>query len=73
MMAYDNLSIFIEPIQSRCAVLRYTRLTNAQILDRLLKVCETENVDYDDQGLEAVIFTAEGDMRQVRVYSTSSW
>lgn len=48
-------------------MLRYTRLTDAQVLDRLLTVCEAEHVNYDDPGLEAVIFTAEGDMRQVRV------
>ena len=46
-------------------MLRYTKLTDAQVLDRLLLVCEAEKVDYDDAGLEAIIFTAEGDMRQV--------
>lgn len=55
-----------EPIQSRCAVLRYTKLTDAQILARLLSVIEKENVQYTDDGLEAIIFTAQGDMRQVR-------
>lgn len=55
-----------EPIQSRCAVLRYTKLTDAQILARLLSVIEKEKVQYTDDGLEAVIFTAQGDMRQVR-------
>lgn len=56
-----------EPIQSRCAVLRYTKLTDAQILARLLSVIEKEKVQYTDDGLEAIIFTAQGDMRQVRV------
>lgn len=46
-------------------MLRYTRLTDAQVLDRLLRVCEAESVSYDDKGLEAILFTAEGDMRQV--------
>uniref|UniRef100_A0A4X1UW52 Replication factor C subunit 2 n=1 Tax=Sus scrofa TaxID=9823 RepID=A0A4X1UW52_PIG len=55
----------IEPIQSRCAVLRYTKLTDAQILARLLNVIEKEKVPYTDDGLEAIIFTAQGDMRQV--------
>lgn len=55
-----------EPIQSRCAVLRYTKLTDAQILARLLSVIEKENVPHTDDGLEAIIFTAQGDMRQVR-------
>lgn len=54
----------IEPIQSRCAVLRYSKLTDAQILARLLTVCEKENVSYSNDGLEAVIFTAQGDLRQ---------
>lgn len=54
----------IEPIQSRCAVLRYSKLTDAQILKRLLEVCEQEHVDFTDDGLEAIVFTAQGDMRQ---------
>ncbi|XP_048645865.1 replication factor C subunit 2 isoform X4 [Marmota marmota marmota] len=54
----------IEPIQSRCAVLRYTKLTDAQVLARLMSVLEKEEVRYTDDGLEAIIFTAQGDMRQ---------
>ncbi|KAG2459461.1 RFC2 factor, partial [Polypterus senegalus] len=54
----------IEPIQSRCAVLRYTKLTDAQVLARLMEVVESEKVQVTDDGLEAVIFTAQGDMRQ---------
>ena len=37
-------SSIAEPIQSRCAMLRYSRLTDAQILERLLDVCEKEEV-----------------------------
>uniref|UniRef100_A0A8C9KN63 Replication factor C subunit 2 n=1 Tax=Panthera tigris altaica TaxID=74533 RepID=A0A8C9KN63_PANTA len=55
----------IEPIQSRCAVLRYTKLSDAQVLARLMTVLEQEKVQYTDDGLEAIIFTAQGDMRQV--------
>ncbi|EJK64947.1 hypothetical protein THAOC_14258 [Thalassiosira oceanica] len=53
----------IEPIQSRAAILRYSRLTDEQILQRLQYVCKEEEVTYTDGGLEAIIFTAEGDMR----------
>lgn len=38
-----------------------------QICDRLMEVIELENVRYVDDGLEAIIFTAQGDMRQVIV------
>lgn len=53
----------IEAIQSRAAILRYSRLTHEQILANLLKVCEAEELAYTDEGLEAILFTAEGDMR----------
>lgn len=53
----------IEPIQSRAAILRYSRLSDEQILTRLRQVCEAEQVSYTNDGLEAIIFTAEGDMR----------
>jgi replication factor C subunit 2/4 len=62
-LACNNSTKIIEPIQSRCAVLRYSRLSDIEILDRLLQVCKEESVPYDDSGLEAIIFTAEGDMR----------
>ncbi|XP_066261604.1 replication factor C subunit 2 [Euwallacea similis] len=54
----------IEPIQSRCAILRYSRLTDAQVLARVIQICQKENVNYTEDGLEAIVFTAQGDMRQ---------
>ncbi|CAL8370001.1 unnamed protein product [Lota lota] len=54
----------IEPIQSRCAVLRYGKLTDGQVLARLQQVVELERLAVSTDGLEAVIFTAQGDMRQ---------
>lgn len=63
-LACNTSDKIIEPIQSRCAILRYTRLGDAQILKRLLEICEAEKVPKTDDGLEAIIFTAQGDMRQ---------
>lgn len=63
-LACNQSEKIIEAIQSRCAVLRYSRLSDAQVLRRLLEVCEKENVVKMDDGLEAIIFTAQGDMRQ---------
>ncbi|AOA60823.1 Replication factor C (RF-C) subunit [Komagataella phaffii CBS 7435] len=54
----------IEPLQSRCSILRYSKLYDEQVLSRLLYICKEEGVKYTDDGLEALIFTAEGDMRQ---------
>ncbi|XP_048582642.1 replication factor C subunit 2 [Nematostella vectensis] len=63
-LACNTSDKIIEAIQSRCAILRYTRLTDAQVLTRLLEICDKEQVPKVDDGLEAIIFTAEGDMRQ---------
>lgn len=54
----------IEPLQSRCAILRYNKLADDQVLARLLEVAKAEDVKYNSEGLQALIFTAEGDMRQ---------
>lgn len=54
----------IEPLQSRCAILRYARLTDAQVVARLLAIAEAEKVEHTDDGLAALVFSAEGDMRQ---------
>jgi len=63
-LACNSSEKIIEPIQSRCAVLRYSKLSDSQVLARLLEVAKAESVTYTDDGLEAVIFTAQGDMRQ---------
>ena len=62
-LACNTSSKIIEPIQSRCAILRFSRLADEELLDRLRIICEAENVGFSNDGLEAVIFTAEGDMR----------
>jgi replication factor C subunit 2/4 len=80
-LACNMSNKIIEPIQSRCAILRYSKLRDAEILKRLLEICELEDVcprrvgvfffinpdlqvKYNDDGLTALIFTSEGDMRQ---------
>ncbi|VDN54850.1 unnamed protein product [Dracunculus medinensis] len=63
-LACNQSDKIIEPIQSRCAIIRFSKLTEEDIAARLLKVCAAENVKYDNTGIDALIFTAEGDMRQ---------
>ncbi len=57
--------LFVEPIQSRCAMLRYSKLNDEQLLKRLMDITKAEQVSFTSEGLEAIIFTAQGDMRQV--------
>lgn len=63
-LACNSSEKIIEPIQSRCAMLRYSKLSDPQVLAKLLIVCDKENIPYGDDGMEAIVFTAQGDMRQ---------
>ena len=43
-LACNMANKIIEPIQSRCAILRYAKLRDTEILKRLLEICESEKV-----------------------------
>lgn len=62
--ACNQSNKIIEPLQSRCAILRYSRLTDAQVVKRLMEICAAEKVEYSDDGIAGLVFSAEGDMRQ---------
>jgi len=64
-LACNISSKIIEPIQSRCAILRFSRIADEDMVARLKYVLEQESAPYDQSGLEALIFSAEGDMRNV--------
>lgn len=43
-LACNTSSKIIEPIQSRCAIVRYTKLSDREVLERLLVVARAESV-----------------------------
>ncbi len=57
-------SKIIEPIQSRCAVFRFTPLKKEDIVARLSWICEREGVKCNDDALETIYEISEGDMRK---------
>lgn len=62
-LACNSSSSVIEPIQSRCAILRFHKLDDKQVVKRLRQVCAAEGVPITDDGMEAIVFFADGDMR----------
>ncbi|WFC93652.1 replication factor C subunit 4 [Malassezia brasiliensis] len=71
--ACNQSNKIIEPIQSRCAILRFGRVSDEELLRRLVEICKAEHVEYADEGLAAIVFTAEGDMRQAINNLQSTW
>jgi len=62
-IACNESSKIIEPIQSRCAIIRFTKLSDEEVCQRLKIVMDREAINYTEDGMEALIFTADGDMR----------
>jgi replication factor C small subunit len=58
----NYLSQIIEPIQSRCVVFRFTRLTNEDIVGHLKTICQKEGVKCDDKAL-TIYEATSGDLR----------
>jgi len=57
-------SKIIEPIQSRCAIFRFTPLKKEDVVSRLRWICEQEGCKYTLEGLETIYEVSEGDMRR---------
>ncbi len=57
-------SRIIEPIQSRCALFRFPRLDREDIIGMLKLISDREGVKLKDEGIEAVLYVSEGDMRK---------
>ena len=60
----NNSSDIIEAIQSRCIIFRYRRLNNQQLHDKLKFICDKEMITYSEDGLDALVTIAQGDLRQ---------
>ncbi|MEM1695191.1 MAG: replication factor C small subunit [Desulfurococcaceae archaeon] len=57
-------SKIIEPIQSRCAVFRFTPLKKEDVVGRLMYICQNESIKCYDKALELIYELSEGDMRK---------
>jgi len=57
-------SKIIEPIQSRCAVFRFTPLKKEDVVSRLKWICQQEKVVCHDDALDVIYEISSGDMRK---------
>lgn len=59
----NSLCKMIEPIQSRCAIFNFTRLSDKQIADYIETLCQNEQITYSKGGLDAIVLISNGDIR----------
>jgi len=54
----------IEPIQSRCAIFRFSKLDRKAMIEHLHYIAKKEKVTLDPKAAERIVDYAEGDLRQ---------
>lgn len=64
ILSCNYSSKIIEPIQSRCAVYRFRRLSDGAIRKRLEFIAEEQGLSITEDGYEALVYVAQGDMRK---------
>ena len=59
----NNLSKIIEPIQSRCVVFKFTKISTKDILSQLKSISKKEKIKTDEKGLNTISDYTGGDLR----------
>jgi replication factor C small subunit len=63
IMIANNISKIIEPLQSRCAVFKFTRISEEDTISYLEEICKKEKIKYNKEGLKSLYSYSDGDMR----------
>ena len=64
ILSCNYSSKIIEPIQSRCAVYRFRPLSDDAVAERVSYVAEQEDLKIAEDGIDAIKYVAQGDMRK---------
>jgi len=64
ILSCNYSSQIIDPIQSRCAVFRFSPLGDEAVAAQVRKIAETEGLTVTDDGVDALVYAADGDMRR---------
>jgi replication factor C small subunit len=59
----NNLSKIIAPIQSRCVVFKFSKISAKETLSQLKSISKKEKVSADEKGLNAICDYTDGDLR----------
>ena len=65
VLSCNYSSKIMDPIQSRCAVFRFRPLSKDDIKKLVRRVSQMEKVTVDGDGLEALLYVGQGDLRRV--------
>ncbi|MFC7176476.1 replication factor C small subunit [Halosegnis marinus] len=64
VLSCNYSSQIIDPIQSRCAVFRFSPLADEAVAAQVREIAAAEGIEITDDGVEALVYAADGDMRK---------
>ena len=64
----NDITKIEESIQSKCMIMNYPKMKNEWIKNRIMYIIDKENISYDEEGIKALIFCSNGDIRQTINY-----
>ncbi|MFB6122104.1 MAG: replication factor C small subunit [Haloferacaceae archaeon] len=64
ILSCNYSSQIIDPIQSRCAVFRFSPLSDEAVAGQVRDIAAAEDIEMTDEGLDALVYAASGDMRR---------
>ncbi|WEL18687.1 ATPase involved in DNA replication HolB, small subunit [Halorhabdus sp. SVX81] len=64
ILSCNYSSQIIDPIQSRCAVFRFSPLADEAVEAQIRQIAQEEVIDVTEDGIEALVYVAGGDMRK---------
>lgn len=65
ILACNEMSKVIDPIQSRCVIFKFKPLTKESLSVLTKKICKKENLEIDEKALEMLINISKGDVRRL--------
>jgi replication factor C subunit 2/4 len=60
----NDCSQIIEPIQSRCMIIKYTKISKENLTNKIKEICIKENFNFIEDGIETLLFISDYDIRQ---------
>ncbi|MUV89275.1 hypothetical protein GJ629_04655 [Halapricum sp. CBA1109] len=64
ILSCNYSSQIIDPIQSRCAVFRFSPLSDDAVESQVRRIASAEGIEVTDDGVDALVYIAGGDMRK---------
>ena len=64
VLSCNYSSKIIDPIQSRCAIFRFSPVKGNHIIERLEFIANAENLNLSRSAVESIVYFAEGDLRK---------